>query len=242
MSTPPRALVLVDAASQVVSLWSVADASTCALMREYDGALQHRSGRAEAAMRQVATHSFYGSHASLAGAATRGRATRRPWLDPLRGQIGALPPLTHDLSDALDQAGLAMADANRGQPASSPPARSPDSTGRGRSWWCCRRARPAGARWHRVTGTACGGRWCSLAPRRTRLAMERCRCIDTRTDARLLQRAPAGIGRAEALRRAKQRLLQKPEYAHPSYWAAFILAGDWLPLGPTAFQPQRSTL
>src|SRR5204863_1205496 len=66
------------------------------------------------AMLHVATHGFYGWRAGQAGAATRGPATRGPWPDPLRGYIGALPPPTRDLSDALDQAGLAMADANRG--------------------------------------------------------------------------------------------------------------------------------
>src|SRR6185369_5304144 len=39
-----------------------------------------------------------------------------------------------------------------------------------------------------------------------------------------------GTGRAEALRRAKLRLLQQPRFAHPYYWAAFIPAGDWTPL------------
>jgi tetratricopeptide (TPR) repeat protein len=66
------------------------------------------------AMLHVATHGFYGWRAGLAGAATRGPATRGPWPDPLRGPREALPPPTHDLSDGLDQAGLAMADANQG--------------------------------------------------------------------------------------------------------------------------------
>jgi len=39
-----------------------------------------------------------------------------------------------------------------------------------------------------------------------------------------------GTGRAEALRRAKLGLLEHPQFAHPYYWAAFILAGDWAPL------------
>jgi CHAT domain-containing protein len=41
-----------------------------------------------------------------------------------------------------------------------------------------------------------------------------------------------GTGRAEALRRAKLRLLRQPRFAHPYYWAAFIPAGDWTPLDP----------
>jgi CHAT domain-containing protein len=39
-----------------------------------------------------------------------------------------------------------------------------------------------------------------------------------------------GTGRAEALRRAKLRMLRQPRFAHPYYWAAFIPAGDWAPL------------
>jgi len=42
-----RALVLAGAASQVVSLWSVSDASTRALMRDYYGELARGTGRAE---------------------------------------------------------------------------------------------------------------------------------------------------------------------------------------------------
>jgi CHAT domain-containing protein/Tfp pilus assembly protein PilF len=43
-----RALVLAGAASQVVSLWSVDDASTRTLMRQYYAQLAHGTGRAEA--------------------------------------------------------------------------------------------------------------------------------------------------------------------------------------------------
>jgi tetratricopeptide (TPR) repeat protein/CHAT domain-containing protein len=46
-----RALVLAGAASQVVSLWSVSDASTRALMRDYYGELARGTGRAEALRR-----------------------------------------------------------------------------------------------------------------------------------------------------------------------------------------------
>jgi CHAT domain-containing protein len=44
-----------------------------------------------------------------------------------------------------------------------------------------------------------------------------------------------GTGRAEALRRAKVRLMQEPRYAHPSHWAAFISVGDWRPIDPGVF-------
>lgn len=37
-----------------------------------------------------------------------------------------------------------------------------------------------------------------------------------------------GISRAEALRRAQRELLETPKFAHPAYWAAFILISNWL--------------
>lgn len=36
------------------------------------------------------------------------------------------------------------------------------------------------------------------------------------------------ITKAEALRRAQQTVLQQPEFAHPYYWSAFVLVGNWL--------------
>ena len=49
-----------------------------------------------------------------------------------------------------------------------------------------------------------------------------------------------GTGRAEALRRAKLRLLRQPRFAHPYYWAAFIPAGDWAPLATSTMRPQEA--
>jgi CHAT domain-containing protein len=46
-----------------------------------------------------------------------------------------------------------------------------------------------------------------------------------------------GAGRAEALRQAKLHLMRQPRYAHPYYWAAFIPAGDWRPLDKMIFSP-----
>jgi CHAT domain-containing protein len=40
----------------------------------------------------------------------------------------------------------------------------------------------------------------------------------------------AGTARAEALRRAKLRLLHRADYTHPHAWAAFIPVGDWRPI------------
>ncbi|NEQ32975.1 MAG: CHAT domain-containing protein, partial [Leptolyngbya sp. SIO4C5] len=40
----------------------------------------------------------------------------------------------------------------------------------------------------------------------------------------------AGGGRSDALRQVQLDMLQSERYAHPYYWAAFIVSGDWRPL------------
>ena len=41
----------------------------------------------------------------------------------------------------------------------------------------------------------------------------------------------SGMGRSEALRTAQLEMINSnSDYAHPYYWAAFILSGDWRPL------------
>ncbi|MEW6219390.1 MAG: CHAT domain-containing protein [Thermodesulfobacteriota bacterium] len=37
-----------------------------------------------------------------------------------------------------------------------------------------------------------------------------------------------GISKAEALKRAQVRLLSRPEYGHPAFWAPYLLIGNWL--------------
>jgi CHAT domain-containing protein len=37
-----------------------------------------------------------------------------------------------------------------------------------------------------------------------------------------------GVSKAEALRQAQLQLLSDPQYAHPFFWSAFILIGNWL--------------
>lgn len=49
----------------------------------------------------------------------------------------------------------------------------------------------------------------------------------------------AGIGRSEALRRAQLGLLRQDKFKHPFYWAAFVPAGDWRPLGGDAAVPTQ---
>lgn len=41
----------------------------------------------------------------------------------------------------------------------------------------------------------------------------------------------AGQGRGDALRRAQLAMVARPDRRHPFYWASFIQAGDWRPLG-----------
>jgi len=195
------------------------------------------------AMLHVATHGFYGWRAGLAGAATRGPATRGPWPDLLRGPRGAPPPPTHDLSDALDQAGLAMTDANRG-PAGIVTAREIA----GFDWTgtqlvvlsACQTGLGAVASGDGVYGLR---RALVLAGAASQV-VSLWSVADASTPALMRDYYAAlqhGTGRAEALRQAKRRLLQQPRYAHPFFWAAFIPAGDWRPLDATAFLPQRST-
>jgi CHAT domain-containing protein len=38
--------------------------------------------------------------------------------------------------------------------------------------------------------------------------------------------ARARTSKAEALRQAALKLRNKPKYAHPFYWAAFVIVGD----------------
>lgn len=40
-------------------------------------------------------------------------------------------------------------------------------------------------------------------------------------------RAAGSVPKGEALRTAQVRLLQSEPYAHPYYWAPFILIGNW---------------
>src|SRR5262249_34948248 len=191
-------------------------------------------------MLHIATHGFFGWRAGLAGAATRGPTTRRPWLDSLRGHIGPPPPTTHDLSDGLDQAGLAKAHANPG-PAGLLTAREVA----GFDWTgpqlvvlsACQPGLGAVASGDGVYGLR---RALVLAGAASQV-VSLWSVADASTPALMRDYYAAlqqGTGRAEALRQAKRRLLQQPGTAHPFYWAAFIPAGDWRPLDKTVFSPQ----
>ncbi len=49
-----------------------------------------------------------------------------------------------------------------------------------------------------------------------------------------------GLGRTEALRRAKMDLAAEPGWAHPFYWAAFASGGDWRPLPAGVVVPEAA--
>src|SRR5207248_675881 len=51
----------------------------------------------------------------------------------------------------------------------------------------------------------------------------------------------AGLPKDEALRRAMAALQQKPETAHPYFWAPFLLTGDPSPLPRVAGKPSTPT-
>jgi CHAT domain-containing protein len=42
-----------------------------------------------------------------------------------------------------------------------------------------------------------------------------------------LRRQAQGLSKIEALRQSQVALMQQPKYAHPFYWAPFILMGNW---------------
>jgi CHAT domain-containing protein len=39
-----------------------------------------------------------------------------------------------------------------------------------------------------------------------------------------------GLGRADALRSVKLKMMKNSRTAHPFFWASFIQSGQWLPL------------
>jgi CHAT domain-containing protein len=42
------------------------------------------------------------------------------------------------------------------------------------------------------------------------------------------QLSQPGVSRAEAVRQAQLALLKQRQYAHPFYWAPFLLVGNWM--------------
>jgi len=193
----------------------------------------------------IATHGFYGWSAGVTAAATRS-ADRVAPLDPLRtGVVGFAmpPPSPRDPAEDLDQSGLAMADANRG-PKGLVTAREIA----GFDWWgtqlvvlsACQTGVGAVSSGDGVYGLR---RALVLAGAASQV-VSLWKVSDWATRALMRDyygELKNGIGRAEALRQAKLRMLHQPATAHPFYWAAFIPAGDWRPLDASVFSPWRIT-
>ena len=160
------------------------------------------------------------------------------------GDAPPLPPTSEDPTDALDHAGLALAGANVG-PEGIVSARELAS----RDWWGTQL----------VVLSACGtgvgavtsGEGVYGLRRALVLAGAQSQVVSLwnvhDSSAPELMREfyaelTRGTGRAEALRRAKLRMLQQPRFAHPYYWAAFIPAGDWTPLDKGTMRPVESAV
>jgi CHAT domain-containing protein/tetratricopeptide (TPR) repeat protein len=187
----------------------------------------------------IATHGFYMRAAAVPAAPPRSRPASSERGMSIDGALPPLPPSAEDPTDALDHAGLALAGANVG----------PDGivTARelaGRDWWGTQL----------VVLSACGtgvgampsGEGVYGLRRALVLAGAQSQVVslwnvnDSSTPELMREfyaELARGTGRAEALRRAKLRMLQQPRFAHPYYWAAFIPAGDWKPLAPGTMHP-----
>jgi CHAT domain-containing protein len=152
-----------------------------------------------------------------------------------------LPPLpaAEDPADALDRAGLALARANAG----------PDGIVSAREiagfdWWGTQLVVLSACK--TGVGAVPSGEGVYGLRRALVLAGARSQVVSlwnvSDSSAPVLMRdfyaeLARGTGRAEALRRAKLRMLRQPRFAHPYYWAAFVSAGDWTPLDPTTLHP-----
>jgi CHAT domain-containing protein/Tfp pilus assembly protein PilF len=211
------------------------------------------------AVLHIATHGFYARDAAATPASSSkytgsapGTATSAALPTPLDSQRGiyldvdafsSLPPLppSADPTEALDRAGLAMAGANL----------SPDGIVSARElasydWWGTQLVVLSAC--ETGVGAVPSGEGVYGMRRALVLAGAESQVVSlwnvSDASTRELMRAfygelARGTGRAEALRRAKLRLLRQTRFAHPYYWAAFIPAGDWTPLDPHLLKPQK---
>ena len=200
------------------------------------------------AILHVATHGFYtrGSAATApapAPAAGSGSATTHAQRGMVvKGSTASQPP-PDDPLDALDQAGLAMAGANQGADGIVT-AREIASF----DWWGTKLVVLSAC--ETGVGAVPSGDGVYGLRRAVVLAGVEAQVVSlwnvNDSSVQELMRAyyddlARGTGRAEALRQAKLRLLRESRYAHPHYWAAFILAGDWTPLDKTVLRQAGST-
>jgi CHAT domain-containing protein len=198
------------------------------------------------AVLHVATHGFYARDAparSTSTPSTRSPAATRDSLERgmfIEGALARAPlPMPEDPAEALDRAGLALANANV----------HPDGIVTARElanydWWGTQLVVLSAC--ETGVGAVPSGEGVYGLRRALALAGAEAQVVSlwnvSDSSVRALMREfyselEAGTGRAEALRRAKLRMLQQPKFAHPYYWAAFIPTGAWTPLDRTALHP-----
>jgi CHAT domain-containing protein/tetratricopeptide (TPR) repeat protein len=208
------------------------------------------------AVLHIATHGFHARNAAATPASPNSSAgpmsatTASPAFSKLpdsqRGiyvdgdAVSSLPP-SEDPTDALDRAGLALAGANV-RPDGIVSARELASY----DWWGTQLVVLSAC--ETGVGAVPSGEGVYGMRRALVLAGAESQVVSlwnvSDSSTRELMRAfygelARGTGRAEALRRAKLRLLRQPQFAHPYYWAAFIPAGDWTPLDPHVLKRQE---
>jgi CHAT domain-containing protein/Tfp pilus assembly protein PilF len=204
----------------------------------------------------VATHGFYardasaaaparqpaarGSDVAMSAAPSVSRGLRGMHVEPTPFAVGPAPASLGDPSAGLDRAGLAMAGANV-RPDGIVSARELA----GYDWWGTQLVVLSAC--ETGVGAVPSGDGVYGMRRALVLAGAEAQVVSLWSVSDAATRAlmaafyaelARGTGRAEALRRAKLWLAQQPRYAHPYYWAAFILSGAWTALGPDILQRQ----
>ncbi len=181
----------------------------------------------------VPTASVPPASAAPASSAILAQHNRAPSVTVFDGDSWLLPPPRYlDPADGLDRAGLAMAGANRGA----------DGIVTAREiarfdWWGTQL----------VVLSACETRAGAVRPSDGVYSLRRALVLSGAESQVVSLWSPSdssarelmaeyygelmrGVGRAEALRQAKLRLMRQTGYGHPYYWAPFIPIGDWRPL------------
>jgi CHAT domain-containing protein/tetratricopeptide (TPR) repeat protein len=199
------------------------------------------------AILHIATHGFYtrgGGPITAADRAAPDRIAAPALSDAVRSDRGmeidgADLPLHNAPIEAVDRAGLALAGANA-RPEGILTAREIA----GMNWWGTQLVVLSACQ--TGVGFMSSGDGVYGMRRALVLAGSETQVVSlwnvNDSSARTLMRAfyrelSHGTGRAESLRRAKLALLRRqppgqPDFSHPYYWAAFIIAGDWTPLRP----------
>jgi len=222
-----------------VQILSRGQATKAALARSVGPAVLH-----------IATHGFYNraSGSALAATPTTTGVRRSPAAlergMSIEDDLVALPPgfTNDDPTEALDQAGLALAGANV-RPDGIVTARELA----GMDWWGTQLVVLSAC--ETGVGAVKSGEGVYGLRRALVLAGAQAQAVSlwnvSDSSAPELMREfyaelARGTGRAEALRRGKLRLLRQPRFAHPYYWAAFIPAGDWSPLAANTMRRQET--